>query len=161
MTYLCCIFQSTRYHIYTDGSVEPNPGSGGWAFVAVKDKLEIHYGSARNTTNNRMELIAVINALESTEVGDKVKIYSDSQYVCKGYNYWMRGWQKKNWSYVKNDDLWKEIFEIKKTRPKVELHWIKGHSTHTYNILADIYAGKAREMEAFGYEERDCVDNFN
>ena len=158
--YLCSIFHYMRYHIYTDGSVEPNPGSGGWAFVAVKDKLEINYGFARDTTNNRMELIAVINALESTEVGDKVKIYCDSQYVCKGYNLWMYWWRDKKWSGVANVDLWKQMYELSVSRPKVEVHWIKGHSTHTYNIMADIYAGKAREMEAFGYEERDCVDNF-
>ena len=83
-----------RYQIYTDGSVEPNPGSGGWAYVVVKDQIEICYGSSRDTTNNRMELIAVINAIESTEFGDKVKIYCDSQYVCKGYNQWIR-W--KDW----------------------------------------------------------------
>lgn len=133
--------------IYTDGACKGNPGPGGWGAALKtgghKKKL---YGGEPNTTNNRMELLAAIRALQFLTRPCEVNIYTDSQYVRKGITEWIHGWKKKNWmtsskTPVKNEDLWKMLdFEV--SRHKLTWHWVKGHSGHPGNELADALANK-------------------
>lgn len=123
---------------YTDGGCEPNPGNGCWAFICTNPYQEAK-GSEPNTTSNRMEMTAVLKAIEhGLEMKAKpITIYSDSQYVVKGFNEWMWNWAKKGWDRdreLKNVDLWKRLF---KYRRKATLIWIKGHNGNEYNEQAD------------------------
>lgn len=129
--------------IYTDGSCQPNPGNGGWGFMIVYDDSTIAYGGyEENTTNNRMEIISVIKAIEvlveSFSSVDKVKIYSDSQYVI---NTLTKGWQRN-----KNTDLWSMLDDlISKYKGKILWQWIKGHNYNRFNETVDQIANLARE----------------
>ena len=141
--------------IYTDGACVGNPGPGGWAAVILleNEKKEL-FGGERLTTNNRMELIATIKALEyCVEQKAKqpllklIKIYTDSKYVKEGITVWINTWEKNNWKTsdkknVKNVDLWKRLKELVKSK-QIEWHWIKGHSEDPMNDLADELAKKA------------------
>lgn len=133
--------------IYTDGACKGNPGPGGWG-AALKTGLHKKklYGGELNTTNNRMELLAAIRALQFLSRPCEVNIYTDSQYVRKGITEWIHGWKKKNWmtaskTPVKNDDLWKTL-DAEVNRHKLTWHWVKGHSGHPGNELADALANK-------------------
>ena len=126
--------------VWTDGACFPNPGDGAWAWVS-KDAEE--WGKEKDTTNNRMELLAVIKAIHAHDC-ERLIVYTDSQYVSRGYTSWMHRWQKKGWKLkankpVKNKDLWDKLFMIYHARD-VEVHWIRGHSGHPMNERADFLA---------------------
>jgi ribonuclease HI len=133
--------------IYTDGSARGNPGPGGYGAILKYGKHEKELSQGyRRTTNNRMELLAVIVALESlTKEGLDVDIYSDSKYVVEAVNQkWVFGWQKKGFKGKKNPDLWQRFLKI---YPKhhIKFHWIKGHNEHPYNERCDVLATTAAD----------------
>ncbi|MFC1630483.1 MAG: ribonuclease HI [Arenicellales bacterium] len=134
--------------IYTDGACRGNPGPGGWgAVLAYGNKKKELFGSERETTNNRMELLAAIKALDSLKWSCKVSLYTDSQYVRKGILEWMDNWKKRGWKTsarkpVKNQDLWISLDKAL-TRHDVEWHWVKGHSGVAGNEHADSLANQA------------------
>ena len=133
--------------IYTDGACSGNPGKGGWAAVIIEDKNEKTIsGSEPLTTNNRMELSAVINALK--EVGSaELDIYTDSKYVKNGIESWIKNWKINGWMTaakqpVKNKDLWLELYNLV-SKKEIEWKWVKGHSNDHYNTIVDEAARKA------------------
>ena len=134
-----------KIELFTDGSCLGNPGKGGWcAILRYKDREKIISGGSLNTTNNRMELMAVINALKQLKEPCIVELYSDSLYVLKGIEEWLPNWIRKNFKNVKNVDLWKEFIEVAKPH-KIKIHWIKGHSGHKENEICDTIAKKEAE----------------
>jgi ribonuclease HI len=143
--------------LYTDGACSGNPGPGGWAYIlrhrASDSEREDSGGEAR-TTNNRMELMAVIRGLTALTRPSRVDVYSDSQYVLNGLKSWMDGWKKKGWrtaskSPVKNRDLWERLDELRNTH-ELDYHWIRGHNEHPENERADRLAVAARDLAAKG-----------
>lgn len=137
--------------IYTDGSCLKNPGNGGWAAVInLNGKIIKISGSEKNTTNNRMELIAPINALKKIDKHKKVEIYTDSQYVKIGITEWIHKWIKNNWltskkEAVKNKDLWVELYNLT-NKFDIKWHWVKAHAGDPANEQADLLAKKAAEL---------------
>ncbi len=128
--------------IYTDGACSDNPGPGGFAAILIyKDKQKIISGFERNTTNNRMELKAIIEALKAIK-NKKIPtiVYTDSIYVQKGLTVWIENWRKRNWKKVKNTDLWKELDYLVNQFSHIEFKHIKGHSGNKYNELVDLLA---------------------
>lgn len=131
----------------TDGSILVNPdGPGGWA-VIFEDGSAL-WGSDPSTTNNRMELQAVIEALRAVEESSRLTIECDSQYVCKGISIWLAGWKRRGWKNgyggpIKNQDLWEEIDRQVARHVEVTMRWVRGHNGHVRNELADQYAGEA------------------
>jgi ribonuclease HI len=128
--------------IYTDGACSGNPGKGGWGAVLKYGEYEkrINGGQAQ-TTNNRMELTAVIKSLQLLDRPCEIELYTDSQYVMKGATEWLHGWKKKNFnrgksSEVKNIELWIEL-DTAMQRHKINWHWVKGHAGDKYNEIAD------------------------
>ena len=128
--------------IYTDGACHGNPGPGGWGAVL---RFGVHekqlYGGETATTNNRMELLAAIMALEAITTPYPVQLWTDSQYVRQGITGWIEGWKRKGWRTaagqpVKNDDLWRRL-DAAAARYAVEWRWVKGHAGHEGNELAD------------------------
>lgn len=130
-----------RIQIYTDGSCIGNPGKGGWAFLLLHSTPILCSGSEFHTTNNRMEMIALIEATKFLDKNKKYTVNTDSQYLINGYTKWMQGWRNKNWAKIKNDDLWKIIYKISKEYD-LEFKWVKGHSDNEYNNLVDEEARK-------------------
>ena len=139
--------------IFTDGACSGNPGPGGWgAILRAKDKEKELSGSEKQTTNNRMELMAVIGALEALKRPCHVTITTDSQYVMKGMTEWLPGWKKRNWKTaakkpVKNAELWQRL-EKAIAGHDVDWQWVRGHSGHPENERADELAVAARESIA-------------
>jgi ribonuclease HI len=135
-------------HIYTDGACSGNPGPGGWGAVLVYgDKEKEISGHEDATTNNRMELMAAIRALESLKTPCKVELTTDSKYVLTGMKEWVAQWKKRGWKTadkkpVKNIDLWQRLEEAASTH-ELKWHWVRGHDGHEYNERADILATKA------------------
>ena len=133
--------------IYSDGACRGNPGPGGWgAIVRFNDSEKELLGGETATTNNRMEMTAVIRALEALEHPSRVRVYTDSQYVQKGISEWIRSWKRRDWKTadkkpVKNVDLWKRLDELNAAH-KVEWHWVKGHAGHPENERADLLANR-------------------
>ncbi len=133
--------------IYTDGACKGNPGIGGWgAWLQYKGKEKSIFGGEEGTTNNRMEMTAVIRALETLKSPRDVKIYTDSSYVQKGMSEWLKGWKAKNWRTankkpVKNDDLWKLLDELA-NQHQVEWIWVRGHNGNVGNERADELANQ-------------------
>ena len=133
--------------IYTDGACKGNPGPGGWgAILFYGDKKKEISGGEAGTTNNRMELMAAIQALELLNRPCKVELHTDSQYVMKGIQEWIRGWKVRGWktadkSPVKNDDLWKRL-DAARERHDVDWRWVKGHAGHPLNERADALANE-------------------
>lgn len=133
--------------IFTDGACRGNPGPGGWGALLRHGKTEKElFGGARDTTNNRMEMTAVIVALNELKRPAKVRIITDSKYVMQGVTEWMDGWKKKGWktasrSPVKNVDLWQEI-DAAIARHDIEWQWVKGHAGHAENERADALANR-------------------
>lgn len=132
---------------FTDGACRGNPGPGGWGVLLRFNGHEKRlFGGELETTNNRMELMAVIQALESLNRECKVKVTSDSQYVLKGINEWMVNWKKRGWKTaakkpVKNVDLWQRLDKARESHD-IEWAWIKGHSGHIENEIADELANQ-------------------
>ena len=133
--------------IHTDGACRGNPGPGGWgASLEYGDNQRLLYGGELNTTNNRMELTAVIKALQALKFNCQIELYTDSKYVLQGITDWMANWKKRNWRTadkkpVKNVDLWQELDELV-SEHDINWHWVKGHSGHPGNELADQLANK-------------------
>ena len=131
---------SELIQIYTDGACRGNPGPGGWgALLKFGSKEKQLYGGESLTTNNRMELRAVIEALSALKRPCNVSVTSDSTYVLKGINEWLPNWKKRGWltsgkKPVKNEDLWKSLDSLKSVH-NIEWHWVKGHSGHLENEL--------------------------
>ncbi len=133
--------------VFTDGACRGNPGPGGWGAVLRFNGRERElYGGERETTNNRMELTAAIQALEALKRRCRVRITTDSTYVQKGITEWLGNWKKKNWTTasrkpVKNVDLWKRLDAVV-SQHQVEWHWVRGHSGHPENERADQLANR-------------------
>jgi ribonuclease HI len=131
--------------IYTDGACKGNPGPGGWgALLSCKGTERELFGGESNTTNNRMELMAVIRALESLKRRCAVSVYTDSQYVKKGIENWVHTWKKNGWKTadrkpVKNIDLWQELDRLANEHD-IEWHWVRGHAETPGNNRADALA---------------------
>ncbi len=142
---------STEFMIYTDGACSPNPGPGGWAAVILREgkvMAELS-GNDENSTNNRMELTAAVEALKALERAARVVLYTDSIYVKNGITEWIVKWQTNNWRTadrkpVKNSDLWKDLLTQIENH-QVDWRWVKGHGTNRYNIRADELAVAARQ----------------
>ena len=134
--------------IYTDGACRGNPGPGGWAAVLSADGREKEIsGAQRLTTNNRMELMAVIAALEALKRASEVRLYTDSQYVRRGILEWLAQWKARDWKTadrkpVKNQDLWQQL-EQAAARHRIEWHWVRGHTGVEGNERADALANAA------------------
>ena len=142
---------SLRIEIYTDGACSGNPGKGGYGIVmkVPKKNYEKRYAQGfRLTTNNRMELLAVITALEKLKSTDNdIHIFTDSKYVSDAINQkWIFGWIKKGFKNVKNPDLWKRMVPLIKTH-QTTFHWVKGHAGHLENEICDQLAVKAAQTE--------------
>jgi ribonuclease HI len=133
--------------IFTDGACRGNPGPGGWgALLRCGDKEKTIYGGERETTNNRMELTAAIEALAALKEATKVVLTTDSEYVRQGITSWLENWKKRGWKTaskkpVKNVDLWKRL-EAESNRHDMEWRWVKGHSGHRENEIADQLANR-------------------
>lgn len=134
--------------IYTDGSCLGNPGKGGWAAVIINNsKEDIIFGSEKESTNNRMELTAAINALLKIKQDKKIKIYTDSKYVKDGIEKWINNWKLNNWKNsnkkdVKNKDLWTKLDNII-SKKEITWNWVKAHSDNKYNNKVDFLARNA------------------
>lgn len=129
--------------VYCDGSCLGNPGRGGWgAIISINDQEFEIYGGEKLTTNNRMELMAAIEALSFIEdINQPITMYTDSQYVIKGITEWIKGWKAKNFKNVKNVDLWK-ILDQKVTGLNITWNWVKGHAGNVMNERVDVLAKK-------------------
>lgn len=143
-----------RLTIYTDGACSGNPGPGGWgALLVFRDRERELTGSEPHTTNNRMELMAAISALEALKRPCTVDLHTDSQYVRNGITSWIAGWKRKGWRTadnkpVKNEDLWKRL-DTARERHEVTWHWVKGHADDVGNNRVDGLARRAiEEMRA-------------
>ncbi len=130
------------YVIYTDGACSGNPGPGGWgALIMVDGETNELSGGEPSTTNNRMELLAAITALETPPSGSKIALHTDSKYVMQGITEWIKNWKRNNWRTaakkpVKNAELWQRLDEIN-GQHDVSWHWVKGHAGHPDNERAD------------------------
>ena len=133
--------------IYTDGACKGNPGPGGWGALLRSGGHERElFGGDPATTNNRMELTAVIRALAALKQASKVEVYTDSEYVMKGITEWLAAWKRRGWKTadrkpVKNVDLWRELDELA-GRHEVRWHWVRGHAGHPENERADALANR-------------------
>ena len=138
--------------IYTDGSCLTNPGNGGWAAIIIEDgKIKKISGNEKKTTNNRMELLAPINALKEMNSESQISIYTDSQYVKLGITEWINKWIINNWQTskkedVKNKDLWVELYNLNKSL-NVKWNWVKAHAGNTMNEEVDLLAKKAANLD--------------
>ncbi|MDD2701817.1 MAG: ribonuclease HI [Sideroxydans sp.] len=136
--------------IYSDGACKGNPGIGGWGvLLRAKGKERELCGGEAHTTNNRMELMAAIAALETLTRPCKVRLHTDSKYVLQGITEWLPGWKQRGWKTaskqpVKNDDLWRRLDEAV-TRHHIEWVWVKGHAGHEGNERADALANRGIE----------------
>ncbi len=134
--------------IYTDGACRGNPGPGGWGvLMRYKGHEKTLRGGEPHTTNNRMELMAAIKGLEALKRPSRVRLTTDSEYVKKGIVEWISGWKKRGWKTagrkaVKNADLWQELDALA-SQHDIEWHWVRGHSGHSENEMADALANKA------------------
>jgi ribonuclease HI len=143
----------TGVHIYTDGACKGNPGPGGWGVLLKSGETERElFGGEPATTNNRMELLAVIRALEALKRPCTVTLHVDSQYVLKGMTEWLAGWKAKGWRTaskqpVKNQELWQELDElVNRKGHAIEWRWVRGHNGDPGNERADELANRGVEV---------------
>ena len=147
--------QPDRVDIFTDGACSGNPGPGGWGVILRwRDNQRELYGGAPDTTNNRMELMAAIQALETLKRPVRARLHTDSTYVKDGITQWIHNWKKKGWKTanrkpVKNVDLWQRL-DAAVARHDVEWRWIRGHTGHPENERADALARRGIEEFATG-----------
>ena len=143
-------FENINYIIYTDGACLGNPGNGGWAAIIIEPSGEREIvGCEESTTNNRMELKAVIEALKEIEVNSQISLFSDSKYVIDGITKWIKSWKMNNWKTsskkeIKNLDLWMDLDDLT-SKFRISWNWVKGHSTNEYNNKVDRLARKEAE----------------
>ncbi|GLR00653.1 MAG: ribonuclease HI [Glomeribacter sp. 1016415] len=141
------MMNSEIIEIYTDGACKGNPGPGGWgALLRYRTQEKELSGGEAATTNNRMELMAVIAALEALKRRAKIAVYTDSKYVQLGISQWMPGWKQKNWmtsakTPVKNIDLWQRLDKLAHQH-EIQWRWVKGHAGHPENERADALANQ-------------------
>ncbi len=141
--------------IYTDGACSGNPGPGGWGAILRKDATEKElFGGEAQTTNNRMEMTAVIEALRALKTPVEARVHTDSQYVQKGISEWIHGWKRRGWKTagkepVKNEDLWRELDRLA-AQHRIEWIWVKGHAGHKENERADELARRGVELARKG-----------
>lgn len=139
--------------IFTDGACKGNPGIGGWgALLKYNGHTQELFGGENQTTNNRMELLATIRALEALKRPCKVHLHTDSQYVQKGISEWIRSWKQRGWQTankkpVKNEDLWK-LLDCLSQQHEIEWIWVRGHAGHVGNELADALANRGVSLLA-------------
>lgn len=144
-----------KIEIYTDGACKGNPGVGGWGALLVAGTKEKElFGGERETTNNRMELMAVIRALGALKRPCHIVLHTDSQYVLKGITEWITGWKAKGWKTaskapVKNVDLWQELDAAQHTH-QIEWRWVRGHTGHPGNERADQLANRGVDLVLSG-----------
>mgnify|MGYP006199167497 FL=1 len=137
--------------IYTDGSCLKNPGNGGWAaIININNEIKKISGSVKNTTNNKMELMAPIKALQGIKEQIPIEIYTDSQYVKLGITDWIHKWIKNNWQTskkepVKNKELWIQLYELNKSH-EIKWIWVKAHAGNALNEEVDLLAKQAAEL---------------
>ncbi len=132
-----------KYKIYTDGACSGNPGPGGWAAIIIENNKvkDMFSGGEKNTTNNQMELLAPIKAIQKFKKKSEISIFTDSTYVRDGITTWIKQWEKNGWKTaakkpVKNKDLWKKLKSLS-SKHSVKWIWVKGHSQNKYNNLVD------------------------
>ena len=142
-----------KYKIYTDGACSGNPGKGGWAAIILNEKsIQSNVSGGENsTTNNRMELMATINALKEVNSEDLIEIYTDSKYVKNGITDWIHNWIKNNWKTsnkeeVKNKDLWVQLHDLN-NNSKIKWNWVKAHAGNPLNEEVDLLAKKAASLD--------------
>ena len=146
--------------IYSDGACSGNPGPGGWGAVLIyEDNIKEISGSEQATTNNKMELMAAIKAIEAIKESCKIDIYTDSVYVKEGITNWIIKWKSNNWrnsqkKSVKNIELWQLLDQVIK-KHEINWHWVKGHNNDFYNNRADLLATKARD------KAKNIISSFN
>jgi ribonuclease HI len=137
--------------IYTDGSCLHNPGNGGWAaIININNEVKKISGSVKDTTNNKMELMAPIKALQTIEEKQPIEIYTDSQYVRLGITDWVHKWIKNNWltskkEPVKNKELWIQLYDLNKSH-EIKWIWVKAHAGNILNEEVDLLAKQAAEL---------------
>ena len=132
-----------KYKIYTDGACSGNPGPGGWAvIILVNNEIkEMFFGSEKNTTNNQMELLAPIKAIQKFKKKSEISIFTDSTYVRDGITIWIKKWEQNGWKTaskkpVKNKELWKKLKNLS-SKHSIKWIWVKGHAQDKYNNLVD------------------------
>ena len=132
-----------KYKIYTDGACSGNPGPGGWAVIILinNEIKEMFFGSEKNTTNNQMELLAPIKAIQKFKKKSEISIFTDSTYVRDGITTWIKQWEKNGWKTsskkpVKNKELWKKLKNLS-SKHSIKWIWVKGHAQDKYNNLVD------------------------
>jgi len=143
--------------LFTDGSCSGNPGPGGWAYIlrhVASGEESVLAGGEKRTTNNRMELIAVLEGLEALTSPSQVDLFSDSVYVVKGLTEWMDGWKARGWKTagkkpVKNPDLWKRLDGLREIH-EINAQWVQGHNDHRENERCDLLAVQASQDAANG-----------
>ncbi len=148
---------TARPHVllYTDGACSGNPGPGGWAYILrhpVTGKEREASGGDPDTTNNRMELLAVIEGLRALKSPSRVDVYSDSKYVLGGLSEWLDQWKARGWrtagkKAVKNEDLWRILDDLR-AKHTLDFHWVRGHNEHPENERCDQMAVAARDEAA-------------
>ena len=147
--------------IYTDGSCLTNPGDGGWAaIINIDGEIKKISGNEKNTTNNRMELMAPINALKNMNPKDQIEIFTDSKYVKNGITEWINTWVLNNWKTskkedVKNKDLWIELYKLNQSL-NVKWNWVKAHAGDPINEEVDMLAKEAANLNCY---EQVIFDN--
>jgi len=132
-----------KYKIYTDGACSGNPGPGGWAVIILinNEIKEMFFGSEKNTTNNQMELLAPIKAIQKFKKKSEISVFTDSTYVRDGITIWIKQWEKNGWKTaskkpVKNKELWKKLKNLS-SKHSIKWIWVKGHAQDKYNNLVD------------------------